>query len=288
MNIRSPAKINLFLEILRQREDGYHEIKTVFQRIGFYDEITLEEAESGIDVFCDHPAVPPGDNNLAVRAAKLLQAESGRRQGVRITVGKRIPVGGGLGGGSSNAASVLLGLNRLWKLDWERARLLELGARLGADVPFFVSGCSTATGEGRGERLTGFSFPDAGWWVVLVNPGFELLTRDVYREANSRLTERPADVTLVLQALKEKNLAQLEKQLFNRLEEPAEKRCGEIQTVRRALKKAGARCVLMSGSGPTVFGIAGDRKEAIEIGNKLAGDRWQVWTARFFDNNEYD
>ena len=288
MFLRSPAKVNLFLEVLGRRPDGYHQIETIFQAVDLCDEIELERTEGEIELTCDSKEVPPGEENLAYRAAALLKKEAGVRSGVKIALKKIIPVAAGLGGGSSNAASVLLGLNELWGLNRERERLMELGAGLGADVPFFISGFSTALGRGRGEELTGLSPGPGNWWVVLVIPGVKLLSREIYGALNSTLTGPGSAVKIVINALREKDLAKLESLLFNRLEEAAIKACAEITVIKKALRAAGARCVLMSGSGPAVFGIAGDRKEAAEIKNKLAGRDWRILTARFLNGNFSD
>lgn len=285
MVIRSPAKINLYLEVLGERSDGYHDIETVFQKIGIYDTITLEKTGGEISVRSDSPEIPEGEGNLACIAARLLKEKSGSACGVKIRIEKAIPVGAGLGGGSSNAASVLLGLNGLWELDWERKRLIELGETIGADVPFFLSDCCTAVGRGKGERLTCCSSSGTELWVVLAKPPFQLSSAEIYGRLKSDLTGLRHDVKLVLSPFIESNLAQLDGIIFNRLEEALADRRGEIERIKRELREAGARCVLMSGSGPAVFGIAGNRKEAVKIAKNLAGGDCRIWTARILTDS---
>lgn len=151
IEIKSPAKINLGLRILRKRKDGYHEIETILQMIRLYDDILIKESEKKINVFCDDEDLK-GKMNLAYTAAEIMKEKSGRKSGVDIFIKKNIPVGSGLGGGSSNAASVILGINRLWKLDYNKDKLMEVAKLLGSDVPFFING-PVAIARGRGEIL---------------------------------------------------------------------------------------------------------------------------------------
>ena len=173
LTIRANAKINLFLEVLNKRDDGYHNIETVFQSIDLYDTIVLRESHSdAIQIESDHPRVPLDSSNLAHRAARLLAAESGRAPGIVIHITKRIPVGAGLAGGSADAAATLMGLNELWDLGLDTEALSQIGKRLGADVPFCISG-GTAMGRARGDRLTKLD-DFSGVPLVLANPGFEI------------------------------------------------------------------------------------------------------------------
>ncbi|MCX7185396.1 MAG: 4-(cytidine 5'-diphospho)-2-C-methyl-D-erythritol kinase [Nitrosospira sp.] len=164
----APAKLNLFLHVVGRRDDGYHLLQTVFRFLDFSDQLRFAPQENGaIRLHTPTPGVPE-ENDLCIRAAKLLQQESGISMGVEISLEKRIPMGGGLGGGSSDAATTLLALNRLWGLDWNRSRLMELGLRLGADVPVFIFG-ENAFAEGIGEKLTPIMLPPA-WYLVLTPP----------------------------------------------------------------------------------------------------------------------
>src|SRR5207237_8976764 len=172
----APAKLNLFLHVLGRRPDGYHELQTVFRLIDRSDRIHITARQDGELSFSG----PLGDDNLCLRAARLLKQESHSRLGADITLAKKLPVAAGLGGGSSDAATVLLALNRVWTLQLGRARLQELGARLGADVPFFVFGRS-ALGEGIGERLTPIDLPPA--WYLVIAPQVAVSTREIFSVA---------------------------------------------------------------------------------------------------------
>ena len=187
-DLPAPAKLNLFLHVFGRRDDGYHELQTVFRLIDRADRVRVSAREDGEIVFSG----PFGDDNLCFRAARLLKQESGSRLGADIALEKVLPVGGGLGGGSSDAATVLLALNRLWKLRLGRARLQALAAKLGADVPFFVFGRS-ALGEGIGERLTALDLPPA--WYLLITPQVTVSTKEIFAAAltgqSKRLTIPP-------------------------------------------------------------------------------------------------
>jgi 4-diphosphocytidyl-2-C-methyl-D-erythritol kinase len=184
----APAKLNLFLHVLARRPDGYHELQTVFRLIDRADSVRVSSRDDGAVRFSG----PFGEDNLCVRAARLLKAESGTRFGTDIALEKKLPVGGGLGGGSSDAATVLLALNRLWELHMSRARLQELGAKLGADVPFFIYG-RNALGEGLGERLSALELAPA--WYLVVTPQVAVSTKEIFAFAltgqSKRLTIPP-------------------------------------------------------------------------------------------------
>jgi 4-diphosphocytidyl-2-C-methyl-D-erythritol kinase len=192
----APAKLNLFLHVLGRRDDGYHALQTVFQLIDLCDRIQIEATDDPA-IRRDPPPSDPGlaalkpEADLSIRAARLLQQASGSPLGARLHVDKRIPAGGGLGGGSSDAASVLLGLNALWSLNWSREQLAELGLALGADVPVFVMGRS-AWAEGRGERLTPMDLPPA--WYVVVQPAVSVSTAAVFQDAE--LTRNTPPITM--------------------------------------------------------------------------------------------
>lgn len=173
----APAKLNLFLHIVGRRPDGYHELQTVFQLLDFGDEIGIEPTDDGEVVRLTGPAEVAPDDDLAVRAARALRIASGSKRGARLHVRKRIPLGGGLGGGSSDAATVLVALNALWGIDFDLRRLSSIGGELGADVPLFVGG-ESAWAEGVGEQLTPLDLPER--WYVVIHPGVAVATRDVF------------------------------------------------------------------------------------------------------------
>ena len=231
LRIRAHAKINLFLDVLYKRPDGYHEIETVFQSIGLSDEIILKKLPKDIKIKCEHPQVPLDESNLAYRTAKLLFESSELSAGVEITIKKRIPISAGLGGGSADAAGVLVGLNQLFELGYEREQLMQLGAKLGADVPFCILG-GTALGQGIGEILTPLP-PIGRTWLVLVNPGFMVSTAWVYQNLHGRifnfdyanpgnknlgLTKCPKNVNILIQQIRTDNLPGICPEMFNALE----------------------------------------------------------------------
>jgi 4-diphosphocytidyl-2-C-methyl-D-erythritol kinase len=274
MVLKSPAKINLFLNILRKREDGYHEIATLMQAIDLEDEIVLEKRGKGITLRTDHPNCPAGESNLAFKAAALLLEDQKISDGVSIQISKRIPIAAGLGGGSSNAAATLKGLNRLFELKTPKRRLHQLAAQLGSDVPFFLSSGQTLA-KGRGEKLKPLTlFRD--YWLVLVYPGFEVSTRWAYQNFKISLTR----------GKKEFNLTNLEnrKGFFkallgfdNDLEKAVQERYPAIGRIKDILISSGAIKSSMSGSGPTVYGVFKHKLKAEEVARKIRRGNWEVF-----------
>ena len=187
--LRAPAKINLYLRVLGKRPDGYHELETVFERVDLADELAFE-ASRELALTCDDPSLPCGEDNLVLRAARLLQQATGCGAGARIHLTKRIPIAAGLGGGSSDAAAAMVGLNQLWNLWLESSHLMELGASLGSDVPFFLAPTAFAVGRGRGEQCEPLP-PEPPLVHVLVVPPERLSTREVYKNkcGNALLTD---------------------------------------------------------------------------------------------------
>jgi 4-diphosphocytidyl-2-C-methyl-D-erythritol kinase len=282
LTVRARAKVNLGLEVLGRRADGYHELSTLLTAIDLADRVTIEITDrdrSGapIALTCDAPGVPPGPDNLAWRAAEAVRHEVGDVPPVRIHLAKVIPVAAGLGGGSADAAAVVAGLDRLWGVGLSRARRQALATRLGMDVPFFL-GAGAALGTGRGERLVAVAAP-APLPLVLVNPGFPLATRDVY----GRL--QPADFTDgravrgLVAALPDSPRA-VAARLVNGLEAGAARLWPGLAEVKDALLGAGALGAVMSGSGPTVVGVAASLAAARRIAAALAPRPWRVWVTR--------
>lgn len=288
MRLLSPAKVNLYLRILSKRKDGYHNIETLFERIRLFDDITLLPAASGIHLKTAGADIPDGPQNLVYRAALLLKESCGVKKGVRIRLRKRIPVSAGLGGGSSNAATTLLGLNRFWKLGLGRKRLLELGAQLGSDVPFFLLETSFAIGRGRGERLEKLRGPKL--WHCLVKPDFGISTQEAYAawaRRNSRhhpsLTPPRGDVKMLLHSWQKGGWGQVSQLLNNSLEVILNKRFTEIEKIKRALSDRGAVGSLLSGSGSSVFGVFQNSKKAHAAARSLKKNkRWRVFVASTF------
>ncbi|MBI1994378.1 MAG: 4-(cytidine 5'-diphospho)-2-C-methyl-D-erythritol kinase [Deltaproteobacteria bacterium] len=271
MRIRAPAKINLSLRVLGKRGDGYHFLDTVMVPIGLYDEITITGTRLGkagresLKVTCNHPLVPSGEENLVYRAAALLLGRKGIRGRIRIHIRKRIPVGGGLGGGSSDAAATLKGLNRLFRLGCRRRALLSLAASLGADVPFFIYGCP-ARATGIGERLRPLaSFPRL--WVIVLYPGFPVSTAWVYRRWRAGKLTKTIENTRINFSVREPE--RLKRLLVNDLEKVASRRYPRIALLKKRLMEEGAAGALMSGSGSSVFGIFSSEQAAGEAFRRL-------------------
>lgn len=262
VTLRSPAKINLFLEVRGRRADGYHEIESVLQMVDLCDTVRLRRAPAGIAVRVCGADLPAGAENLAHRAAAALFDAAGCSGGVAIDLVKRIPVGGGLGGGSSNAAAVLVGLNCLYGLGVSLAELAALGAGLGSDVPFFLGG-SLGLATGRGEILRPLT-PWARHWIVLANPGTGVSTAWAYREISSKLTDG-RDQARIPASIAGGSLPWPPTWAFNRLEDAVLPLRPEIRALRDLLRHGGGSPTLMSGSGSTVFAVAADEAAALRL-----------------------
>jgi len=274
--LSAAAKVNLALEVLGRRADGYHELATVMHAIDLADRLVLEEAD-GFEIVTGAPGVPTDGTNLALRAARALAEAAGVGRGARITLDKRIPVAAGLGGGSTDAAATLVGLDRLWRLRWSRARLAEVAVTLGMDVPFFLhGGCALATG--RGEKLD--RAPSGGLALVLVNPRFGSSTAAVYARVTPEMYSDGSRARGMLAALRARRPGRVAASLYNGLEAAVAPAHPEIDRMKAALVAAGALGAAMSGSGPTVFGVARSFEHARQIRARLARGSWECWAVR--------
>lgn len=289
-NITLPsfAKINWTLEILGKRPDGYHEVRTLLQTISIADELTFELAEQGISISCDHPEVPCDETNLVYRAAKLLSDFTGAGLGARIRIAKRLPVAAGLGGGSGNAAVTLLALQRLWNVQVAPRDLFSLAAKLGADAPFFLVG-GTCLGVGRGDEIYPLADIDEEF-LLLVNAGIAVPTRDAYAKLPAELTKPEAVIKMPLSF--EAAYATMARPgapvpLINDLENPVFARHPTLVEIQRRLKQAGARGVLMSGSGSTLFAIFDSAEARARAGDDLSEPGWRSLHARTLGRAEY-
>jgi len=265
LQLKAPAKVNLRLDVLARRPDGYHDLRMIMQRIDLCDEITVTLTdEPGIRVSCGIKGVPDGPGNIAWRAADALLEIAGRNRGIDITIAKRIPVAAGLGGGSSDCATVLMGVNELLGLGLSDERLMDIGVKLGADVPFFIFRRS-AVAEGIGERLTPLDgIPSM--WLVLVNPNIHVSTAWVYQNLQLTSDKVPHIISFLY-----RNIAEVCAVLGNDL---------ETVTIGRFLA-AGASGALMSGSGPTVFGVFAGEEMARQAAQALVNESdWFVTTVK--------
>ena len=274
MILRAPAKINLYLKVLRKRPDGYHSIETLFERIDLCDRIVLRSLKRDtIRIFCDHPGVPTGKAGLMYRAVGALKKAYGIRKGVEVRISKKIPVAAELGGGSSDAAAVLLGLNRLWKISPGTRHLVNIARRLGADVPFFLGRSSFAIAGERGDDVKALRWPRLKLWHLVVYSPVKVLSGDIYRmyskKRYSTLTKYDRSNRIHLpgiDSISPKNVPQL---IHNDLEELVIKKEPVVDKIKRALREAGAMYSLVSGSGPSVFSLFEKRREAIKVKDAL-------------------
>jgi 4-diphosphocytidyl-2-C-methyl-D-erythritol kinase len=265
LRVRSHAKVNLGLEVLGPREDGYHELRTVFQTLELHDDLVLTPAADGVTAACEHPGVPTDARNLAVRAAELLREYAGVRQGVHIAITKRIPVAGGMGGGSSNAAATLMALDRLWGTGLGRDGLHPLARRLGADVPFFLLG-GTALGLARGDEVYPL-FRQVEGEAVVADPGLSVSTAAVFARCDATLTPRENGTTIfrfISSHLERRS--DTFRFLRNDLEAPAFEEVRELASrvgpIRGILVREGALLTSLSGSGSSYFGLFREARQA--------------------------
>ncbi len=287
INVVASAKINLFLEILDERDDGYHNLRSVVMPISLHDELRIEKTDGIIDSFvadgatvcCDLLLKSDSQNNLTTRAALALKNAVGYDGGARITISKHIPIGGGLGGGSADAAAVLRGLNELWGINLPENELAAIGAGVGCDIPALVYNRMVLM-EGVGEEITplddvylakdGFgagAVPDV--WMVVVNPGFCVSTEDIFSRCNSCLTSDTISFKSMICSLWGGKVEDVAESLFNGLEAVVFKKYPQIELIADALKTAGSIGALLSGSGASVFGLALNEAHANQIADNL-------------------
>ena len=283
MRVFAPAKLNLYLRVVGRRADGFHELETLFERLDLADELVLTDQPRGITLSSDHPTLDCGLENLVVKAAQLLQDITGTAKGVSIRLTKRIPVAAGLGGGSSDGASALLGLNRFWRLGVTLDHLKELGAGLGSDVPFFLDERPFSVGRGRGERCEPVTGRMPQLWHVLVAPPVALSTKDVFAgwdAGQTALTESVPSITMVLHALRNGSLRELAGGLWNDLQPEAIRRCPVIQEIQTHVTRAGCVGAVTSGSGPSVFGLCQDAAHAAQAAQSIRQHGSQEWSVQ--------
>lgn len=262
----APAKVNLYLEVLGKRPDGYHEIATLMAAVSLYDTLEFQEDSSGTVAFhCDHPTLTTGPENLVSRAAALLRQRCQTTAGARITLRKRIPMAAGLAGGSTDAAATLEALNHLWRLNRSREELMELAAELGSDVPFFLAG-PAAWCTGRGEKVEPLAL-GRRLWLAIVCPAIGLATADVYRRVVVPAT--PQTGAEMRRALHAGDVEEIGRRLHNRLEAAAGQLCPELLELSERLARLGPAGRLMSGSGSSHFALCRDRREAARIAREL-------------------
>ncbi len=282
---RSPCKVNLILNILGRRADGFHELETVMQPVPWHDELVFErnEARGGVDLTCDNPELPTDSGNLVHRAAARFLEAAAIRDGVRIHLRKRIPMAAGLGGGSGNAATTLLGLNELFGHPLSHQALHPLAAALGSDIPFFLQN-DPALATGRGEVIESLKpFPAlAGTAMVLLHPGFGIATAWAYKELARfphALNGRPGRARELIALLQSADAAAAGQAFYNSLEAPALEKYPLLSLYQEFFRAEGALATMMSGSGSTTFAICRNEAAGQGLAEKIQRKFGPCWTA---------
>ncbi|MGM8215715.1 4-(cytidine 5'-diphospho)-2-C-methyl-D-erythritol kinase [Bacillaceae bacterium W0354] len=275
---KAPAKINLTLDVLRKREDGYHEVEMILTTIDLSDRLILEKTDhQRIEIVSENRFVPSDARNLAYQAAERFREKFQIKSGVKISIEKQIPVAAGLAGGSSDAAATLRGMNRLFEVNASINELQQVGAEIGSDIPFCVMG-GTALAKGRGEILQPLPSPPP-CWVVLAKPTIGVSTKSVYGKLNLNEISHP-NTDQAISALKEQNLDLLCLSLGNVLEPVTSSMHPEVQRIKEQMVRSGANGVLMSGSGPTVYALVKQQSRAERVYNSLRGFCQDVYVVR--------
>ena len=299
----APAKINLYLKILGKRPDGYHQVETIIQAIDLCDRLILEQTKKGIKLSSNNNILPLSADNLVYKAAELLIRTLNIKKGIHVFIEKNIPIAAGLGGGSSDAASAILGLNQLWDLNLNQAKLIDFAKKIGTDVPFFISGYQTALGTGRGDELLPIETKMRQWYCLVV-PSKSLFSRKIYGEVGQKdlnpalsackgtlrtgksgvnLTFSSADVKMLTRALTEGYKGKVEKFLYNGLAKIVIKLAPEVDEIIQLMKSAGLKG-FVSGSGPAVYTLAPNRKEATRIAKEFSSRHgWPTYITRTYD-----
>ncbi len=281
VTLRSPAKLNLYLKVLRKRPDGYHDLETLFERIDLFDDLTFKPNRLGdIRIHCRHRHVPCGPKNLIYQVALLLKRKFQVKEGVDVTIDKRIPVAAGLAGGSSNAATTLKGLNDLWQLKLSRADLIALAKEVGSDVPFFLHDCSWGLGCSRGDDIQKIKLRTKLWHILVV-PSIKMYSREVFARLNLQLTKPGDDVNILIRYLKDKNINRVKTLLCNDLENSIleiRSSLGKIMERLRAYREVEG--VSFSGSGPAIFGLVQSKQQAEKLKVLLLRKYSQVFVVR--------
>lgn len=280
MKYRSYAKVNLYLDVLQKRPDGYNNIETLFQTVSLFDELTFEEQKNRVSLTCSGAELDTGEENLVCRAARVLREHTGCKMGARIHLRKQIPIAAGLAGGSGNAAATLIALNELWGIGWRLDQLRTLAAELGSDVPYCTLG-GTAAATGRGEELEALPFFGEKWFV-LVHPPIAVSAAHIYNHPALERNRQPLragrtpDFHAALNALAEGRLAE---RVFNRMESAVFAEHPRLRETKQALLDFGCAAAAVSGSGPTLFGLCADRRQAESVAEHLTDHATSVVSA---------
>lgn len=277
ISLKSRAKINLSIDVIGKREDGYHIVEMIMQTIDLYDDIKLKELEEdNITIKSECSYIPLNEDNIVYKAAKLIKEKMDIKKGIEIFIKKNIPVAAGMAGGSSNAAAVLVGLNELWKLGLSKDELRELGLKLGADVPFCIEG-GTALAEGIGEKLTYIKGINKDVNILVCKPDIFVSTKEVYQSLDIKNIEKRPDNKLLIEKLKNDDIVSVSNNMVNVLEEVTSKKYSDIKVIENIIAKNGAMGTMMSGSGPTVFGFFDNEEKAKRARVELLENYSQVY-----------
>ena len=283
LTFQAAAKINLYLDILGRRSDGYHEIESIVQSVRLYDKIILRLKGREIKIRCTHPEVPLDKQNTCYRAAEILLTVLGMRQGLEIEIQKNIPIGSGLGGGSADAAATLIGMRKLFQIDIPFSDLSKLALQSGSDVPFCLLG-GTALVRGKGEKIIPLPLLKNGWFI-LVDPGISISTSWVYSRLQGKLTKKRLNIKLIKELIKKEGMRGVSKfPLYNKLEEVVIERFPTLRDIKAKLIEAGATGALMTGSGSTIFAVAEDEERVKSILGRL-GRKVRVYAVQATDKS---
>ncbi len=289
LTLRSPAKLNLYLKVINQRPDGYHNLVTLFERINLCDELQFRLNFQGtIRLTCNDPQVPLGRRNLVYKAAQMLQEDFKIPHGIKIDIKKHIPVAAGLAGGSSNAATALLGLNKIWKLSLTQAQLVAYAKKIGADVAFFLYDSSWAIGTERGDKIQPLTLPTKLWHVI-VTPRLKMYSKTVFEGLNFKkagrtnlLTKKKYNVNILRRCLGNNDLYNIGQLLCNDLEERVFQLCPSLLKLKNRMAGLNTYGVSLSGSGPSIFALTNSPKSAEHIKNVLKKYYHRVFVVRTY------
>lgn len=280
IQLKSRAKINLSIDVLGKREDGYHLVEMIMQTIDLFDKIKIFSLkEDTIIIESNSLDIPLDSTNIVYKAADLIKKQYNIKEGVKIIIEKNIPIAAGMAGGSSNAAAVLVGLNQLWQLKLSENKLKELGLKLGADVPFCIGG-QTALAENIGEKLTNIDGLSENIFILVCKPELFVSTKEIYEDIDSKIIEKRPNNKLLIQLLKENKIQQIADNMYNVLEEVTRERYPVIEEIEKIMMENDALGSMMSGSGPTVFGLYRNREDAENCKNKLLKKFSQVYIVK--------
>lgn len=287
MRLRAMAKINLGLDVIRKREDGYHEVRMIMQTIRMYDVLDIRKKQNpGISLSTNLPYVPSDERNLVYKAAKLLMDEFDIKEGLSMRLSKSIPVAAGMAGGSSDAAAAFVGVNRLFRLSLSQEELMERAVRIGADVPYCIMR-GTALAEGIGEKLTPLSAMPEGY-VLIGKPGINVSTKIAYENLKLDAVEKRPDIDGMIQDIQNKDLYSMTEKMVNVFEPGLMEKYPVIREIRDFMEERGALKAMMSGSGPTVFGIfdSKEKMNAAAAALRKTGLAKTVFAAGIYNRSE--